>query len=68
MAFLEPIAQMLGVTVTQMVVVVGGSLGLVVLWIVIKKMTEIAVKMFAVGCFTIVIVGVGLYLFFVFSR
>ena len=66
MAVLEPIANLLGVTSTQLIVVAGAILLLVVGWYVLKVALKIASKIFALGCFTIVLLVAGLYLYFAF--
>lgn len=68
MEFLEPIANLLGLTSTQLMVVSGVSLVLVVVWYVLKTALKIAAKVFAVGCFTIIAVGAGLWVVFAFFQ
>jgi len=65
MEFLNPIANLLGVTTTQLVIVAVALLLLTVGWYVLKTALKVASKVFTIGCFTIVILAAGLYLFFV---
>ena len=68
MEFLEPIANLLGLTSTQLMVIAGVSLGLVIFWYVLKTALKIAAKAFTVGCFTIIALGAGLWAFFAFFQ
>jgi hypothetical protein len=65
MEFLDPIANLLGVTTTQLVIVAAAVLILTVGWYVLKTALKVASRVFKVGCFTIIILAAGLYLFFV---
>ena len=66
MGFLEPVATLLGITVTQLVVVTIAAVALVIGWYVLKAVVKAAAKVLTIGCFTIIVVVVGLYLFFAF--
>jgi hypothetical protein len=68
MEFLEPIANLLGVTVTQMIIVAALCLGLVIAWYVVKAVVKLTAKMFTIGCFTIIVIGAALYVFFAFFQ
>jgi len=63
--FLEPVANLVGLTATQLIVVAIACAALVIGWIVLKVLLKIAMKVFAIGCLTIAAIGMGLYLFFV---
>lgn len=65
MEFLNPIANLLGVSTTELVIVAAAVLILTVGWYVLKTALKVASKVFAFGCFTIVILAAGLYVFFV---
>lgn len=66
MAILESIANLLGMTSTQLIVVTVVILVLVVGWYILKTALKIASKIFAIGCFTIVLLVAGLYVYFAF--
>jgi hypothetical protein len=66
MQFLQPIASLLGVTVGQMVIVAIAIVVLVIAWYALKVALKIAMRIFAIGCFSIVVVAAALYLFFAF--
>ena len=66
MEFLDPIAQLLGITTTQLVIIAVAGLVLTVGWYVLKAAIKVASKIFTIGCFTIILLGAGLYLFFAF--
>ena len=66
MEFLNPIANLLGVSTTELVIVAAAVLILTVGWYVLKAAVKVASKVFTIGCFTILILGAGLYLFFAF--
>ena len=66
MQFLQPIASLLGVTVGEMVIVAIAIVVLVIAWYALKVALKIAMRIFAIGCFSIVVIAAGLYLFFAF--
>lgn len=66
MEFLDPIAQLLGITTTQLVIIAVAGLVLTVGWYVLKAAIKVASKIFTIGCITIILLGAGLYLFFAF--
>jgi hypothetical protein len=68
MEFLDPIASLLGITTTQLVIVSAAILVLTVGWYVLKAVVKVASKVFAIGCFTIILLAGGLYLFFAFFQ
>jgi|GEM_PF-996385 len=65
---LQPIAELLGVTVGQLIFMVIAGIVMVVGWYVLKAALKIASRVFAVGCFIIILVAGGLYLYFAFFR
>ncbi len=68
MDILQPIADLLGVTTGQLITVTLVCLALVVGWYVLKAVLKIAARVFTIGCFTIVLLGAGLYLYFALFR
>jgi hypothetical protein len=66
MAFLDPIAALLGVTSSQLIIVAVACVLLVAGWYVLKAALKIASRIFAAGCFTIILAGAVLYLYFAF--
>jgi hypothetical protein len=66
MEFLDPISQLLGITTTQLVIIAVAGLIATVGWYVLKAAIKVASKIFTIGCFTIILLGAGLYLFFAF--
>lgn len=65
-AFLLPIANLLGVSVTQLIVVTVLSVGLVIGWYALKVVLKLAVRAFAAGLFMILAAAVALYVYFAF--
>ena len=68
MEFLQPIADLLGITVGQLVGISVALLALTIFWFLIKQAIKLATRIFTIGCLTIVVIGVGLYLFFVIAQ
>jgi hypothetical protein len=66
MEFLQPLADLLGVTLGQLTTVIWIAAALLVGWAVLKVVLKLAIKVFSTGCLTIVIIAVGLYLYFAF--
>lgn len=66
MEFLQPLADLLGVTLGQLTTVIWVAALLVAAWAVLKVVLKLAIKVFSTGCLTIVIIAVGLYLYFAF--
>lgn len=66
MEFLQPLADLLGVTLGQLTTVIWVAAALLVGWAVLKVVLKLAIKVFSTGCLTIVIIAVGLYLYFAF--
>jgi hypothetical protein len=66
MEFLDPISALLGITTTQLLIVSGTIILLVIGWYALKMAIKVATKVFTIGCFTIIVIGVALYLFFAF--
>ncbi|NLH06071.1 MAG: hypothetical protein GX484_00535 [Chloroflexi bacterium] len=65
MEFLAPIAELLGLTVGQLttgLIIIGI---LVVGWYIVRGVVKIAVRTFLSGCLVILLLGIGLYVFFV---
>ena len=68
MTALQPIADLLGITTNQLMIVGIVLIVLVVGWYILKAVLKIAGKVFSVGCFTILLLGGGLYLYFALLR
>jgi hypothetical protein len=66
--FLQPIGDLFGLSVSQLVLVVAIGLGLVVGWYVLKLVFRIASKVFTIGCVGILLLLGGLYVVFLISR
>ncbi len=64
--FLLPIANLLGITVTQLIVVTVLSIGLIIGWYALKVVLKLAAKAFAIGFFMILAAAAALYVYFVF--
>ncbi len=65
MEFLAPIAELLGLTVGQLttwLIIIGV---LVIGWYIVRGVVKIAVRTFLSGCLVILLLGIGLYVFFV---
>ncbi len=68
MEFLEPLASLLGVTAGQLTTVVIVGMLLVAGWYMLRAALRIAVRLFTIGCITILVVVAGLYLLFAVAR
>jgi hypothetical protein len=68
MEFLEPLASLLGVTAGQLTTVVIVGMLLVAGWYMLRAALRIAVRVFTMGCITILVVVAGLYLLFAVAR
>lgn len=66
--FLQPIAELFGLSVGQLILVVAIGVGMVVGWYVLKLVLRIAAKVFTIGCVGIILLLGGLYIVFVISR
>ena len=64
MGIVESVANLVGVTATQLLIVAGAVVLLTVAWFIIKRVIKVAARIFTIGCFTIVVIGGGLYLYF----
>lgn len=65
---MEAIAQLVGLTVTQLLILAAAGAVLVVGWYVLKAALKIASRVFTIGCVGIVVVVGVLYLVYVFAR
>lgn len=65
MEMLQPIANLLGVTVEQLVAIAVVGMLLIIGWYALKIAFKIATRLFNMGCLTILLVAAGLYLYFV---
>ncbi len=68
MEFLEPLASLLGVTAGQLTTVAIVGMLLVAGWYMLRAALRIAVRLFTIGCITILVVVAGLYLLFAVAR
>ena len=62
------IAELLGLTVSQLNTILIAGVVLVVGWYVLKTVLKLAVRSFTIGCFTIALGIAALYVFFVVLR
>ncbi len=62
------IAELLGLTVSQLNTILIAGVVLVVGWYVLKTVLKLAARAFTVGCFTIALAVGALYVFFVVLR
>lgn len=65
---MQAIADLVGVTVTQLWILAGAGLVLVVGWYILKTALRIASRVFAFGCVGIIVLVGALYLIYAFAR
>jgi hypothetical protein len=68
MEVLDFIAGLVGITATQLIIVFVAVVVLTIGWFILKQAVKIAARIFAIGCFTIIVVVGALYLYFVFFQ
>ncbi len=68
MEFLEPLARLLGISAGQLMAIAIVGAVLVVGWYVLRAALKMAVRVFTLGCLTILVLVVGLYVVLVLAR
>lgn len=62
---MDAIAELLGITVSQLTILGVAGAALVVAWFVLKTVMKIASRVFAIGCLGLLVVVGALYAIFV---
>lgn len=65
MDFLAPVADLLGITTGEITTLLVLAVVVVVGWAILRTVIRMAVRTFATGCVVILLLGLGLYVFFV---
>lgn len=68
MEFINTVAGVLGISGTELLIIAGLVIVLVVVWGVIRAVIKTALHIFALGCVTILGIALGLWVLFVILK